>query len=427
VPAPGPTVFYEATVLGQARRSDGMRTGIHRCLLELLRELHCSHADLTLVPFSRTASAAADLRDVLQDEGLPLGLAARQARLGRLVRTLLPASPLPEKLRRLAHAARGRAYETAMVRALRQAPGKPLLQDTFLGTPHRKSLPPCHRLVIAYDLIPILQPQHVQAGFFDQFDVFYASLEPTDTVICISEATRRDLLRCYTQLDPERCLAIPLAASEHFQPERDPQAIAAVKTRLGLAPEQPYFLSLCTLEPRKNLKAAVQALARLPGVHREHTSLRLVLVGASGWGDQAELALLAKELGVFDRLLITGYLPDTDLPALYSGAIGFVYPSLYEGFGLPVLEAMQCGTPVITSNSSSLPEVVGEAGVLVDPTDIPALADAMAALLDSPELQNRLAGEALERSSRFSWRTTAAQIAAVYRRLHQAPATPQAP
>lgn len=427
MPTPGPTVFYEATVLGQARRSDCMRTGIHRCLLELLRELHRSHADLILVPFSRSANAAADLRDVLQDEGLPLGLAAGQARLGRLVRTLLPASPLPDKLRRLAHAARGRAYETALARALRQAPGKPLLQDTFLGTPHRKSLPPCHRLAIAYDLIPILQPQHVQAGFFDQFDTFYASLEPTDTVICISEATRRDLLRCYTQLDPERCLAIPLAASDHFRPERDSRAIAALKTRLGLAIEQPYFLSVCTLEPRKNLVAVVRAFARLPGLHAEHTNLRLVLVGASGWGDQNELAMLARDLGVFERLVITGFLLDADLPALYSGAIGFLYPSLYEGFGLPVLEAMQCGTPVITSNSSSLPEVVGDAGVMVNPTDVNGLAAAMAALIDSPERRTHLAREALERASHFSWRTSAAQIAAVYRRLHQAPATPQAP
>ena len=424
---PGPTVFYEATVLGQARRSDGMRTGIHRCLLELLRELHSSHPDLALVPFSRTASAAADLRDVLQDEGLPLGMTARQARLGRLVRTLLPASPLPDKLRQLAHAARDRAYQSALVRALGQAPGQPLLQDTFLSTPLRRNSPPCHRLVIAYDLIPILHPQHVQAGFFDPFDAFYASLRPSDTVICISEATRRDLLRCYTQLDPERCLAIPLAASEHFQPERDPQAIAAVKTRLGLAAGQPYFLSVCTLEPRKNLKAVVQAFARLPGLHTEHTSLRLVLVGASGWGDQAELAAIAKNLGVFERLLITGYLPDADLPGLYSGALAFLYPSLYEGFGLTVLEAMQCGTPVISSNSSSLPEVVGEAGVLVDPTDIPALAEAMAALLDAPERRHRLAAEALERASHFSWRSTAARIATVYRHLHQAPAAAQAP
>jgi len=269
-------------------------------------------------------------------------------------------------------------------------------------------------------------PQYVPAGFFDQFDSFYASLEPKDTVICISEATRRDLLRCYTQLDPERCLAIPLAATEQFRPEPDSTAIAALKTRLGLTVEQPYFLSVCTLEPRKNLVAVVRAFARLEGLHEEHSDLRLVLVGASGWGDQNELAMLARDLGVFDRLVITGFLPDADLPALYSGAIGFIYPSLYEGFGLPVLEAMQCGTPVITSNSSSLPEVVGDAGVMVNPTDINGLAAAMAALLDSPELRMRLGGDALDRASQFSWRSTAARVAQLYRDLHQTPAAAKA-
>ncbi|PZV04863.1 MAG: hypothetical protein DCF23_04940 [Cyanobium sp.] len=395
-----------------------MRTGIHRCILELLRALHRDHADLQLVPFSRTGNAAADLRVVLQQEGLPPGLAPRQARLDRLVRTVLPASPLPGKLRELAYTVRERAYESALVRALRSTSDPPLLQDCFQGTPLRKAFPPCHHLAIVYDLIPILFPLQIQAGFFEPFDAFYASLTANDTVICISEATRLDLLRCYTQLNPDRCLAIPLAASEQFRPEHDQVAIAAIKNRLGLAADQPYVLSLCTLEPRKNLAAVVQAFARLPGLQAEHAQLRLVLVGTSGWGDQAELAAMARDLGVFDRLLITGYLPDAELPALYSGALAFLYPSLYEGFGLPVLEAMQCGTPVISSNRSSLPEVVGEAGLLIDPTDIDALATALEAVLSSTELRQRLGADALERASLFSWSTTAGRIAQLYRERH---------
>jgi len=225
-------------------------------------------------------------------------------------------------------------------------------------------------------------------------------------VLTGSEATKRDLVEFYA-LPPEKIHVTPYAADASYGPMDRADARRAVQRRLGVP--VPYLLSVGVLQPRKNLPRLVRAYNRIA----EAVPHRLVLTGKEGWaGDELREAVGEAPPG--KEPLFTGYVADADLPALYAGADLFVYPSLYEGFGLPPLEAMACGTPVLTSNVSSLPEVVGEAGVTVDPLDEAAIAEALAALLADPARRQALAEAGLERARRFDWKHTARQTLDVY-------------
>lgn len=264
------------------------------------------------------------------------------------------------------------------------------------------------RFLTVSDLVPILYPQYLEAGTVRTLQEALAQLQPDDWVCCISQSTKNDLCNTY-DFDPARVFVTHLAASpEIFYPCTDEAQIAALRSRYTI-PDGPYLLSLCTLEPRKNIDHVIRCFARL--VREENISdLSLVLVGGKGWlydkifetisGSVAEQAALKK------RIIITGYAPDEELAALYSGATAFVYPSFYEGFGLPPLEAMQCGLPVITSNNSSLPEVVGDGGIMLDASDADGLCQSVLDLLHSPTLRQSLAERALVRARQFSWQKT---------------------
>jgi glycosyltransferase involved in cell wall biosynthesis len=413
-----PKVFFESSVLGQARSNVLARTGVYRCISELLIELNRSHSELLVVPFCRDAELASSVLALLRDFDLPLGIVPRQVRLAWLLRILLPDWIARLFLRRLIVGLRQRLYDLVLHHALRTCPVTPILQDTFLITRRSFNEPFYHRVVIAYDLIPILYPEWASAGMFSALDHFYASLQPEDSVICISEATRQDLLRCYTQVNPFRSVVIHLAASANFRPESDQELISTVKMKLGLSHDDVYILSVCTLEPRKNLEMVVRAFSELCTYSNLPRQPWLVLTGAAGWGNTS-ITDIATELGVMDRVILSGYVPDAELPALYSGSLCFLYPSLYEGFGLPVLEAMQCGTPVIVSDRSSLPEVVGDAGLIVDPDNPTLIADSMALLCSSPDLRDALSSQAIARASLFSWSIASSKLAALYSNLHE--------
>jgi glycosyltransferase involved in cell wall biosynthesis len=172
----------------------------------------------------------------------------------------------------------------------------------------------------------------------------------------------------------------------------------------------PYILNVGTLEPRKNLEGLLRAFAKAKRKGIPHT---LVITGAGGWGE-SRLAQLPTELGIADSVLFTGFVTDEALPHLYANADFFVYPSLYEGFGLPVLEAMACGTPVIASNTSSIPEVAGDAGILVDPSSEGELVAAMMQLAGDGRLRDDLKKRGINRAASFSWERTAQETFAVY-------------
>ncbi len=184
--------------------------------------------------------------------------------------------------------------------------------------------------------------------------------------------------------------------------------VESFRARKGLP--QRFLLYLGTLEPRKNLVRLVESFSRL-----RRRDVKLILAGGRGWYDEPVFARV-RELGLQDAVLFPGYVPGKELPLWYNAATAFVLPSLYEGFGMPILEAQACGTPVLTSNRSSLPEVAGEGALLADPEDVDELADGLRRLLSDDELRQRLGLRGQENAARFTWRRTAAATVSVYQR-----------
>ncbi len=235
------------------------------------------------------------------------------------------------------------------------------------------------------------------------------SLRRAAAIICPSQHTADDAAALF-DIARERLKVIPHGFNGAFGRPVPPPALAAVRTRYRV-PER-YVLFNGTLQPRKNLETALFAVAEA----RRRDPVALVVVGARGWRDQPALDRI-QSLGLQDAVHLLGYVPVQDLPALYTQAQAFLFPSLYEGFGLPVLEAMACGTPVIASNRTSIPEVAGPAALLVDPADREGWAAALIAVLQDGELRARLASAGRARSLQFSWEECARAHLAVYREV----------
>jgi glycosyltransferase involved in cell wall biosynthesis len=234
------------------------------------------------------------------------------------------------------------------------------------------------------------------------------SVRLASRVIAVSGSTRRELVELLGV--PERKVeVIPNGVEHSFRPLAD-DAVARFRAERGL-PEQ-FILHVGTLEPRKNILALVRAYDRLR--RARDIPHALVLAGGKGWLYEAIFAEVER-LGLAGQVLFPGYVPFDEQPLWYNAAAVFAYPSLYEGFGFPPLEAMACGTPVVTSDASSLPEVVGEAGLMVPPTDEAALADALWRLIDDRALRERLRAAGPARAAEFDWGAIAARTAAVYR------------
>jgi glycosyltransferase involved in cell wall biosynthesis len=237
------------------------------------------------------------------------------------------------------------------------------------------------------------------------------TLHVATRVIVPSEATRRDVIELYG-VEPGRIATIPLGVDTlTFRPARDDE-VRTVRRRFGI--DGPYVVFL-GLDRRKNLPALAEAVRRIPAEDRP----TLVLVGGRPWDpdgrDRVREALDGVPPGSLGRVVLTGYVPDGTKAALLGGADALVYPSLYEGFGLPVLEAMACGTPVIASDVAALPELVDGAGVLVDPADTDGLAERIGSIMADGELRGRLRAAGIERASGYSWDETARRTAAVLR------------
>ena len=257
-------------------------------------------------------------------------------------------------------------------------------------------------LLTLYDLIPIHFPEHstLKARLLFRWATALA-LRVAKHTIAISEATRRDFLAHFS-LKPERITAIPLAADPAFTPQ-PPDVIAALRRRYRL-PEK-FLLYLGSNKPHKNLVRLIEAWAT---VQAEAPDVTLVIAGA--WLPQhPQPRQRAQALGIDDRVCWLGPLPGADLPALYTAADAFVFPSLYEGFGLPVIEALACGTPVACANTSSLAEVAGDAAVLFDPMQVDAIVDALRRLLGDAGLRADLRRRGLAQAATFSWSRTGSQ------------------
>ncbi|MBN1993929.1 MAG: glycosyltransferase family 4 protein [Anaerolineae bacterium] len=263
--------------------------------------------------------------------------------------------------------------------------------------------------VTIHDLSFVRQPETVMPGMEAHLNRWVPhSVKKASHVIAVSEATRQDLIDLY-RTPPEKITTLYHGVTPDFKPVTEPADLLAIRQKYGLA-DRPFVLSVSTIQPRKNYRRLIQAFARI------NPSFSLVIGGSKGW-HYADIFAEVARLGLEGRVHFPGFIPDADLPALYSAAILFVYPSLYEGFGLPLLEAMACGTPVIASNQSSLPEVVGQAGLLVDPYDVAALAAAMSNILADPNLRQTLAQAGQVQAKKFTWEKTATRLLALYHQL----------
>ncbi|MBC7222825.1 MAG: glycosyltransferase family 4 protein [Anaerolineae bacterium] len=285
----------------------------------------------------------------------------------------------------------------------RLVPGATLFHATEHLLPPLRDVP---TVLTVHDLIFYLFPQyHKPLNYWYLRWTMPLYVRRADAVIAVSEATRQDLVRHY-RVPPEKVRVIHEAAAPHFRPAA-PEAVAQVRRRYGLPPR--FALTVGTIEPRKNLPRLFRALAPLRGAER----IPLVVAGGKGWLYEETFRTVAR-LGLEDQVSFLGYVPEEDLPALYTAADLFVLPSLYEGFGLPVLEAMSCGAPVACSQAASLQEVAGDAARYFDPHDPEAMAEAIWALWADADLRAHLREQGLRRAAAFSWERAAHETLALY-------------
>jgi len=225
-----------------------------------------------------------------------------------------------------------------------------------------------------------------------------SSIRRAGYIFTISEFSKSEIVK-YMKVKPEKIGVLPLGIDhKRYHTSYSGEQIAATLKKYGI--DKPYFLYVGTLEPRKNIGAILDAYAQLR--KRGGECPELVLSGGKGWKYESIFEKI-EQLGLGDSIHVTGYLEEEEVPHLMGGAIAFLFPSLYEGFGLPPLEAMACGTPVIVSDRASLPEVVGDAGITVDALDGVALADAMLSLANDEQLRAEYAQKGIERAALFTW------------------------
>ena len=263
------------------------------------------------------------------------------------------------------------------------------------------------RVTVIHDLTPLKYPEHHR--FFSQLlqNIFLKRIvRKADLIITNSENSRQDIIRFFPFAE-EKVEKIYLGNDDTFQPDPNPEVLKKYNL------EHPYFLFVSTLEPRKNLSLLLKAYQRFR--MNNPSAVSLVIAGARGW----KCRRLFRELNEHpykEHIILPGYVPKSDLPALYTNSLAFIYPSVYEGFGLPVLEAMACGAPCLVSNVSSLPEVAGNAALMFNPFDITDLTEQMELVAKDPELRNELSARAIRQAAKFSWDNFATGLLEVLRR-----------
>jgi len=266
------------------------------------------------------------------------------------------------------------------------------------------------KIIIVHDLIPILHPEYFyKIDNKDLLEGIIQSISYTDKVICVSESTRHDFLKLRPIFNSSQVYVSLLAGSSCFRPIKSNDMEIKLRNKYKLALNRDFFLSVCTIEPRKNIQLLISAYEKLLLNNTVDVPL-LILTGAYGWKSQTLLENINRINKQYPlSIILSGFVSDEELAVLYSNTIGFIYPSLYEGFGLPPLEAMQCGAPVITSDNSSLPEVVGEAGILINAKDEEGLYNAMIECMN-PNNKKKYHEKSIQRAKEFSWKRTVNRI-----------------
>jgi len=271
---------------------------------------------------------------------------------------------------------------------------------------------PCPGVVTVHDCIHLRFPGQLPnpaAALYAKV-MMRRAVRAADRVLVGSEATRADLIEL-VEADPTKIEVIPHGCDPYFLAAVDEEELAGIRRQLGL--ERRFLLSASNIKPHKNLKRLLQAFGQLQG---DYPDLDLVVAGGD-FSEHPELQALCAEQGIEDRVRSLGFLPKRELRGLYHLAEVFVFPSLYEGFGLPPLEAMACGTAVVASRSSAIPEVVGHSGLLVNPFRVQAIAEAVRSLLDNDNLRRALGAQGRSHARQFDWNESARRVLEVYRRV----------
>ena len=304
-------------------------------------------------------------------------------------------------------------WEQAALRGVCSAQRVDLLHSPYFASPLYPSVP---TVVTIHDVIPLVLPGygrslHVRA----YMKLVAAAARRADAILTVSETSKRDIVRVLA-IPPERIHVTYNAADASLRPICDMAALEGIRDSHGIAGD--YLLYFGGFDRRKNVERILQAFK---AAHTDfHSPCQLVLAGSLnlvGHPLYPDPRTMVRRLGIEEQVIVTGRISEEEKPLLYSGATAFVFPSLYEGFGMPVLEAMACGTPVITSNISSLPEVAGDAALLVDPTNVDAIAEAMVRIVNDAGLREELSRKGLQRASRFSWEASALKTLEVYRQV----------
>jgi glycosyltransferase involved in cell wall biosynthesis len=267
-------------------------------------------------------------------------------------------------------------------------------------------------VLTVHDLAFLLRPECADSRLRDYLEkTVPRSVARANFILADSENTRDDLI-CLLGVPPAKVEVVPGGVDSYFAPVVDQEMLSQMRQRVSGG--APFILNVGVIEPRKNLVRLIEAFeivkSRLDLPHK------LVLAGKRGWLSDP-IYRRARSSPIASEIVFPGYIPDSDLPSLYSAADLFAFPSLYEGFGLPPLEAMACGTPVIVSDSSSLPEVVGDAALMVGAEATEELASAMARAFEDSELRQQMIARGLEQAKQYPWRASAAKMLAVYRRM----------
>jgi glycosyltransferase involved in cell wall biosynthesis len=271
-------------------------------------------------------------------------------------------------------------------------------------------LPPTlaqRKLLTIHDLSYVRVPECFPAPLLNYLNrAVPPSVARADLILADAASTQRDLIDVYG-VPPDKIKVLYSGVDPRFRPDVSEESKARVRNLTG---DKPYVLSVSTIQPRKNYVRLIEAFAKIIfDVQFSICDLQLVIAGARGWMFKKVFETVHR-LGLQDRVLFPQFVADDDLPALYAGATLFVYPSLYEGFGLPVVEAMACGAPVVSSNASSLPEVGGDAVRYFDPRDVDAMAETMRSALSDKALRNDLRTRGIAQAKKFSWDMAAREL-----------------
>jgi glycosyltransferase involved in cell wall biosynthesis len=281
--------------------------------------------------------------------------------------------------------------------------------------------PSIKKVLVVHDLVPVLFADLYKGWSHFRLNP-WENITPDVIVLADSESTKRDLIKCYPQVSEQQVSVVYLAVDSRFKMCGDTditntEAINAVLRKYKVPPECPYIFSIATLDVRKNFDVIIRGYTRLVSDSANRglntPDVRLVLSGVKGWQNEVFYELYGQlPVEIKNRIIFTGYIADADLPLLYTGASCFCYMSLYEGFGLPLLEAMKSGTPVITANNSSLTEVAGDAAILLDAKDEVGLSDAFCRILSDETLRQELIQKGFRQAEKFSWEKCVNEIIA---------------